>query len=292
MSTPPQLTPEQRAQALAKAKASRQSRALIKNSIKSGEVSLLDVLALSKTDDAVAKMRVSELLASISGVGKIRAQSIMQKLNISPTRRIQGLGIHQIAELRREFAQGVSQSSKRGKLLVLSGPGGVGKSTITAHLRKSDDFWVSISATTRDPRPNEKEGIDYRFLSREEFEKEIAADHFLEWAEFAGAKYGTPSAPVEVALSQGLNVLLEIEIAGARQVKQHAPEAILVFLEPPSWEELVSRLEKRATDSPERRAQRLQLAQDELAAASFFDLVLVNDEVSKVANRLISLVTQ
>ena len=230
-------------------------------------------------------MRVAELLAAISGVGKIRAQAIMERLDISPTRRIQGLGKHQIASLNSEF----SPTTTRGKLIVLSGPGGVGKSTIAAHIRKQKTFWVSVSSTTRKPRTTEKHGVEYYFLSDAEFDKEINKNHFLEWAHFAGARYGTPREPVEKALESGRNVLLEIEIEGAKQVKIHAPEAILVFLEPPSWEELVSRLEKRATDSPQRRAERLQLAQEELAAASFFDHRLINDEVEGVAQKLLSL---
>jgi guanylate kinase len=126
-------------------------------------------------------------------------------------------------------------------------------------------------------------------LSGAEFDSAIKANEFLEWAEFAGARYGTPRLPVETALSAGQSVLLEIEIEGAKQVKEKIPESVLVFLEPPSWEELVSRLEGRGTDSAERRASRLALAQEELAAASFFDKVLVNDEVEKVVASLIEL---
>ena len=117
----------------------------------------------------------------------------------------------------------------------------------------------------------------------------INANEFLEWAEFAGNRYGTPQEPVEQALLMGRNVLLEIEIAGAKQVKTHLPQSVLVFLEPPSWEELVSRLEGRGTDSPERRTERLALAQEELAAASSFDVTLVNDQVETVVQRLIEL---
>ena len=285
MGLPPQLTADQRSAALAKAKQSRQERSLVKLKVKSGELSLSEVFNLADKNPVVAKMRVAELLAAISGVGKIRAQAIMERLDISPTRRIQGLGKHQVASLNSEF----SRTTTRGKLIVLSGPGGVGKSTIAAHIRKQKTFWVSVSSTTRKPRTTEKHGVEYYFLSDAEFDEEINENHFLEWAHFAGARYGTPREPVEKALVSGKNVLLEIEIEGAKQVKIHAPEAILVFLEPPSWEELVSRLEKRATDSPQRRAERLQLAQEELAAASFFDHRLVNDEVEGVAQKLLSL---
>jgi guanylate kinase len=285
MGLPPQLTADQRSAALAKAKQSRQERSLVKSKVKSGELSLSEVFNLADKDPVIAKMRVAELLAAISGVGKIRAQAIMERLDISPTRRIQGLGKHQVASLNSEF----SPTKTRGKLIVLSGPGGVGKSTIAAHIRKQKTFWVSVSSTTRKPRTTEKHGVEYYFLSDAEFDKEINENHFLEWAQFAGARYGTPREPVEKALESGKNVLLEIEIEGAKQVKIHAPEAILVFLEPPSWEELVSRLEKRATDSPQRRAERLQLAQEELAAASFFDHRLINDEVEGVAQKLLSL---
>ena len=285
MGRPPQLTADQRSAALAKAKQSRQERSLVKLKVKSGELSLSEVFNLADKNPVVAKMRVAELLAAISGVGKIRAQAIMERLDISPTRRIQGLGKHQVASLNSEF----SRTTTRGKLIVLSGPGGVGKSTIAAHIRKQKTFWVSVSSTTRKPRTTEKHGVEYYFLSDAEFDEEINENHFLEWAHFAGARYGTPREPVEKALASGKNVLLEIEIEGAKQVKIHAPEAILVFLEPPSWEELVSRLEKRATDSPQRRAERLQLAQEELAAASFFDHRLINDEVEGVAQKLLSL---
>ena len=288
MGLPPQLTAEQRQQALLKAADSRKRRAEVKSKMKNGEISIDEILLLAKTEDAIAKMRVKELLESLSGVGKVRAQSLMERLNISPSRRIQGLGRLQIKQLREEFMKS-EHAVKPGKLLVLSGPGGVGKSTVAKKLREAGDFWVSVSATTRKPRSNEIDGRDYFFVTDEEFTRMINANEFLEWAEFAGNRYGTPLEKVEHALLLGRNVLLEIEIAGAKQVKAHLPQSVLVFLEPPTWEELVSRLEGRGTDSPERRAERLELAQEELASASFFDVVLVNDQVESVVGKLIEL---
>jgi len=233
-------------------------------------------------------MRVVELLESFAGVGKIRALAMLERLQISQTRRIQGLGVAQRQSLLKEFPDRVA-AAQRGKLIVLSGPGGVGKSTVAKALRDTGEFWVSVSATTRIARHNEVDGVDYYFYTNEEFDSAVKAALFLEWAEFAGNRYGTPRKPVEDALRDGKSVLLEIEIAGAKQVKESAPEAILIFLQPPSWEELVSRLEGRGTDSPERRAARLALAQEELAQAGIFDHSLVNERVEEVVASLIGL---
>jgi guanylate kinase len=288
MPIPPKLTAQQRAAALAKSTASRQVRAATKARVKSGDLSLSAVFDLAKSDEAIAKMRVVELLESFAGVGKVRAIATLDRLQISQTRRIQGLGVAQRQNLLREFPDRVA-AARRGKLLVLSGPGGVGKSTVAKALKETGTFWVSVSATTRTARQNEVDGIDYYFYNNEEFDTGIKSMLFLEWAEFAGNRYGTPRKPVEDALRDGRNVLLEIEIAGAKQVKESAPEAILVFLQPPSWEELVSRLEGRGTDSPERRAARLLLAQEELAQAGLFDISLINERVEEVVQRLIGL---
>jgi guanylate kinase len=181
--------------------------------------------------------------------------------------------------------------SKRGKLIVLSGPGGVGKSTIVSKLIDNTNFFFSVSATTRKPRAGEVDGRSYHFIDDKSFDELISKNLLLEWAEFAGARYGSIKAPIDQALSEGKNVLLEIEIQGARQVKAAMPEATLVFLQPPSFQELEARIVNRGTDSPERIAARLDLARSEMAAAKEFEHILVNHRVEDVLEALLSLAT-
>ena len=147
---------------------------------------------------------------------------------------------------------------------------------------------LSVSVTTRFPRPGEVDGVHYHFVSTEEFDRMVAADELLEWAEFAGNRYGTPRGPVEAALAAGTPVLLEIEIQGARQVRDRMPTALLVFLTPPSWEELVRRLTRRGTEAPEVVERRLEAARRELAAEAEFDVTLVNRSVEEVCARLLA----
>jgi guanylate kinase len=175
-------------------------------------------------------------------------------------------------------------------LLVLSGPSGVGKSTVVRELRaRHPEVWLSVSATTRFPRPGEVDGVHYRFVSQEQFDELVTSGGLLEWAEFAGNRYGTPREPVLERLAAGHPVLLEIDLQGARQVRASMPEATLVFLAPPSWDELVRRLTGRGTESPDVVEQRLTTARDELAAEGEFDLTLVNTSVEDVVARLLTL---
>lgn len=179
----------------------------------------------------------------------------------------------------------------RGRLVVLAGPTAVGKGTVAAYVRRHyPRVWLSVSMTTRPPRPGEVDGVHYHFVDDQEFERLREAGEFLEWAVVHGrARYGTPRGQVERALAQGQPALLEIDLAGARQVREAMPGAFFVFLAPPSWEDLVDRLIGRGTESEEEQRVRLSTARTELAAAPEFDAQIVNDEVSRAGEELVSL---
>ena len=177
------------------------------------------------------------------------------------------------------------------RLTVLAGPTAVGKGTVTAWVREHHpEIWISVSATTRRRRPGEQDGVHYHFVSDEEFDRLVAEGELLEWAVVhKGARYGTPRQPVVDALAEGRPALLEIDLQGARQVRERMPEALFVFLAPPSWEELVRRLVGRGTEDEAERARRLETAQDELAAEREFDVTLVNRRIHDAGEELVEL---
>jgi guanylate kinase len=176
------------------------------------------------------------------------------------------------------------------RLVVLSGPSGVGKDSVIELIRaRSPWVWLSVSVTTRPRRDYEVDGVHYNFATRAEFERLAAGDQLLEWAEFAGNLYGTPRAPVEARLAAGIPVLLKIDLQGARQVREAMPGALLVFLAPPSPEELKRRLIGRGTEDEETIRRRLEHADEELAAEPEFDVTVVNDFVERAADELVGL---
>jgi guanylate kinase len=180
----------------------------------------------------------------------------------------------------------------RGRLVVLAGPSGVGKSSVVDELRRQlPQLYFSVSATTRDPRPAEADGIDYHFVGPAGFDRLIERGELLEWAEIHGGlqRSGTPRAPVERALAAGRPVLVEVDLNGARAIKEALPESVTVFLAPPSFDELARRLRGRGTESEAHFARRLETAREELAAREEFDVVLVNADVPAVASRLVAL---
>ena len=202
---PPILSAQARAEAGAKAIASRRERAEVKALLASGNIGIFDVINDGR--ESIQRMRVRELLDAAPGIGSRRTFTIMTKAGISETRRIGGLGSHQLQKLRSEMILN-KVAINPGTLIVMSGPGGVGKSTITSFLRNHPAIWISVSVTTREPRENEKDGRDYHFVTEEKFDQLITQGALLEWAEFAGARYGTPRDAVLEALNLGKHVLL------------------------------------------------------------------------------------
>ncbi|MDT0233196.1 guanylate kinase [Curtobacterium sp. BRB10] len=291
--TPPEVD---RVAAAKAAVAARRARAAVKAAIASGERSALDVAraawddSLVETTSAERSLRVRDLLVSLPGIGPARAEAIMGSLRIAPSKRLGGLGTRQRAALADWLA---ARGRKRGasKLVVLAGPTAVGKGTVSAHIRQHHpDVNLSVSATTRKPRPGEVDGVHYYFVDDDEFDRMIRDRELLEWATVHNSyRYGTPRPPIDRALDAGEKVMLEIDLQGARQVRDAMPEAVLVFLLPPTWEELVRRLIGRGTESAEEQARRLETAKVELAAQDEFDVRIVNSDVGTAAREVVDL---
>lgn len=183
-------------------------------------------------------------------------------------------------------------AKQRGKLIVISGPSGAGKSTVVYKaLEGREDTCFSVSVTTRKPRPNEVDGKDYFFVDLDQFRDMVSNDELLEHAEYVANSYGTPKAYVEKKLSEGMNVLLDIEVQGARQIKDKMPDAVMIFIIPPSMAELEKRLRGRGTDSERKIEARLIRAREEYEAADFYDYIIVNDDAEKAAEEFSSVIT-
>ena len=182
--------------------------------------------------------------------------------------------------------------NQRGLLIVLSGPSGVGKGTVRKALFEMPDqeFVYSVSMTTRPPRPGEVDGVDYYFVSREEFERQIADGNLLEYAEFVGNYYGTPKDKVEEQLNKGKEVILEIEVNGALQVRDKCKDAVFIFVVPPTRKALYDRLKQRGTESEERILERIAKANKEFKLAHQYDYIVVNDEVYNAADRIMAII--
>lgn len=177
----------------------------------------------------------------------------------------------------------------KGRLFVVSGPSGVGKGTVIGRIMEADPgIWKSVSATTRSPRTGEVDGVDYFFVKREDFERTAASGGFLEWAEYSGNLYGTPVASVQAHLDAGENVVLEIEVQGAMQVRASAPEAVLLFVAPPSMEELERRLRGRGSESEEAVCARMEAARVELSHEMEYDYVFVNDDIDATVEEMLA----
>ena len=290
-SSPPEVD---RVAASRAAVAARRARAAVKGDVANGVRSPLDVLrvAYEQPEGVEGRLRVPEFLTSIPAIGATKSARIMQELEIATSKRLGGLGRLQRRRLREFVADWVAEHGGTGdRLVVLAGPTAVGKGTVASYIRRHHpEVQLSVSATTRAPRPGEVEGEHYFFVDDTEFDRMIAAGELLEWAVVHNSyRYGTPRPPIDLALEEGRSVLLEIDLQGARLVRAAMPEARLVFLLPPTWEELVRRLIGRGTESPAEQQRRLETARVELAAQDEFDYKVVNHDVSQAAREVVDL---
>lgn len=285
-----------RAAAARKAVERRRARASLKRDLTTRVVTPQTVLRRA-TDDAESvegSLRITDFLLALPAIGAGKRDRVLEELRISPVKRLGGLGVRQRAALS-EWLDGrfpvPEPRGARSRLLVLAGPTAVGKGTVAAHIRENHpEIHLSVSATTRAPRPGEVDGVHYYFVDDAEFDRLIAEGQLLEYAVVHNrSRYGTPRAPIDAALADGKTVLLEIDLQGARQVRAAEPSATLIFLLPPSWDELVQRLVGRGTEDAEERARRLRTAKVELAAQNEFDHLIVNETVAAAADEVVEL---
>ncbi len=285
-----------RAAAARKAVERRRARASLKRDLTMRVVTPQAVLerATADADSVEGSMRITDFLLALPAIGAGKRDRILDELHISPVKRLGGLGVRQRVALSHWLDSRfpvLEPRGERSRLLVLAGPTAVGKGTVAAHIREHNpEIHLSVSATTRAPRPGEIDGVHYYFVDDEEFDRLIAEDELLEYAVVHNkSRYGTPRAPIDAALAAGKTVLLEIDLQGARQVRRAEPAATLIFLLPPTWDELVQRLVGRGTEGAEERARRLRTAKVELAAQNEFDHLIVNEDVAAAAAEVVEL---
>lgn len=279
-----------RAAASKAAVAARKARAKLKERLRQSEIKASRVLRDAKDKDSVAaSLRVRDFLASLPAMGPIKTERLMEDMGISECKRLSGLGRVQRKTLE-EWVRALEGIDGRPRLTVLVGPSGVGKGTVVQHILENyPQVKLSISATTRASREGEIHGKHYYFVSDAEFDQMLAKNELLEWATVHGKhRYGTPRLPIMQGSANGFLMLLEIDLQGAREVRKSDPSAKLVFLSPPSWEELVRRLVGRGTETAEERERRLETAKVEMAASNEFDAVIVNDNVERAAAELVA----
>lgn len=285
-----------RAAASRRAVEARRARASLKKDVAMRVITPQELVRRAFADPAspAGTMRVTEFLTSIPAIGEGKRDRILEQLGISPVKRLGGLGARQrraIEAYLDERWPEIRPRAGRSRLVVLAGPTAVGKGTVAARIAETHpEIHLSVSATTRAPRPGETDEEHYYFVDDAEFDRLIASGELLEYATVHNRfRYGTPRKPIEGALAEGRTVLLEIDLQGARQVRAAEPSATLVFLLPPSWDELVQRLVGRGTEEAEERARRLRTAKVELAAQHEFDFSVVNDDVDRAAEEVVGL---
>lgn len=284
-----------RAAAAQAAVAARRARAAVKQAVATRDRTALDVAESAwagAPTSPEATLRVRELLMSIPSLGPTRADKAMDQLGIAASKRVGGLGVRQRVKLRAYLSLREGRAPvPTSRLVVLAGPTAVGKGTVSRYIREHyPNVLLSISATTRPPRPGEVDGEHYYFVSDAQFDDMIARGEFLEWATVHNAwRYGTPRPQIDAALTDGKSVLLEIDLQGARAVRREMPDALLVFLLPPSWEELVRRLVGRGTEDAPEQARRLETAKVEMRAQDEFDVKVINREVGQAAAEVVEL---
>jgi guanylate kinase len=285
-----------RAAAAHRAVERRRARASLKRDLTTRVVAPQTVAerAFDDAESVAGSLRITDFLLALPAIGVGKRDRILTELDISPVKRLGGLGVRQRRKLMVWLDERFPASQPRAgrsRLLVLAGPTAVGKGTVAAYIRQHHpEIHLSVSATTRTPRPGEIDGVHYYFVDDAEFDRLIADGELLEYAVVHNrSRYGTPRAPIDAALAEGKTVLLEIDLQGARQVRAAEPSATLIFLLPPSWDELVQRLVGRGTEDEEERARRLRTAKVELAAQSEFDFLIVNQDVAAAAREVVEL---